>query len=142
MDTLNYFVKRLIAFVIDVFCILILGTLLFQSAKNSTDIAPNVLFSIAGIQFVSHPASIVAGWLYFSILESKKNYQATFGKIAVGLKVVDSEGKKINFGRASIRYLFKILSWILFVISILTILGNPDRKSIHDYLSFTKVVKN
>src|SRR5205085_8941237 len=38
------------------------------------------------------------GWLYFAILESSAT-QATLGKMALGLKVTDTEGQRIGFGK-------------------------------------------
>ncbi|WP_029688393.1 RDD family protein, partial [Thermoanaerobacter sp. A7A] len=52
---------------------------------------------------------IIVNWLYFSLMESSK-FQATVGKIALNIKVVDYEGKKISFKLATIRYFSKLLS--------------------------------
>lgn len=48
--------------------------------------------------------SVVAGWLYFALMESS-SLQGTLGKKALGLCVTDLTGKRVTFGRATGRYL-------------------------------------
>jgi len=47
--------------------------------------------------------SLVINWIYFSVLESS-SWQASIGKKALGLKVVDKNGDRISFGRATGRH--------------------------------------
>src|SRR5579864_4132901 len=58
---------------------------------------------------------IVVQWLYFALLESSE-YQATLGKMALGIKVTDLEGNRISFGRATGRYFAKFISAIILFI--------------------------
>jgi uncharacterized RDD family membrane protein YckC len=51
-------------------------------------------------------SSFVVGWLYGAGMESS-SYQATLGKMAMGLKVTDAEGKPITFLHATGRHLGK-----------------------------------
>ena len=55
---------------------------------------------------------MVAIWLYFTLMESSK-YQGTLGKVILGIRVVDLDGKRINFAKANIRFFGKILSGII-----------------------------
>jgi uncharacterized RDD family membrane protein YckC len=52
--------------------------------------------------------SIVGGWLYKALFEASK-MQGTLGKLAVGIIVTDLEGRRIDFGRATLRY---ALVWV------------------------------
>ena len=49
-------------------------------------------------------------WIILSLLESS-NERATLGKRALGLRVVDLDGKRISFTTALIRNFIKILLW-------------------------------
>lgn len=57
--------------------------------------------------------ALTLNWLYYTLQESS-GAQATLGKRALGIKVVDENGEKIGFGRATGRYFAKIpssLTW-------------------------------
>jgi uncharacterized RDD family membrane protein YckC len=85
-------------------------------------------------------ASIVAGWLYFSLMESSK-YQATLGKMALTMKVTDESGNKISFGRATGRHFAKILSAITLGIGYLMIVWTKKKQGLHDKLAHTIIVR-
>ena len=53
--------------------------------------------------------SVVIGWLYFALCESSA-WQATLGKLALGIRVTDLQGQRISFPRALGRYVAKLLS--------------------------------
>jgi uncharacterized RDD family membrane protein YckC len=50
--------------------------------------------------------------LYFALLESSA-YQATWGKRRMGLRVIGADGKRVSFGRALARVVFKFVPWEL-----------------------------
>ncbi|TAN00955.1 MAG: RDD family protein, partial [Rhodanobacteraceae bacterium] len=56
---------------------------------------------------------IVLPWLYYALCESSK-WQATPGKLALALRVTDSYGRRIGFGRATGRFFGKIISGLIF----------------------------
>ncbi|MGB0839465.1 MAG: RDD family protein [Chitinophagales bacterium] len=79
-------------------------------------------------------------WLYYALMESSEK-QATVGKIALGLKVVDMYGDRITFARATGRYFAKIISAITILIGYI-MAGFTDRKqALHDMIASTLVVK-
>ena len=85
--------------------------------------------------------SVVIEWLYYALMTSSKS-QATLGKMAVGVKVIDLDGKRISFLRATGRYFSKIISetilWIGYIMA-----GFTDRKqALHDFIVSTYVVYN
>jgi uncharacterized RDD family membrane protein YckC len=78
--------------------------------------------------------------LYFSIFESSR-LQATPGKLIENIKVVDLNGKRIAFVRATLRYFSSLLSDAIFFFGNLPILFTKHRQALHDMISNTLVVK-
>jgi hypothetical protein len=74
-------------------------------------------------------------------MESSKR-QATFGKIVFGLRVVDLDGDRISFGKASGRHFGKILSLITFFIGHFMAGWTRKKQALHDKMSGCLVVKN
>jgi uncharacterized RDD family membrane protein YckC len=79
--------------------------------------------------------------LYFSVFESSE-WQGTIGKKYNKIKVVDAQGKRISFPLAFLRILLKFISLLLLIFAILLIYFRRDRKSIHDVLLKTSVIKS
>ncbi|MBN1502668.1 RDD family protein [Candidatus Woesearchaeota archaeon] len=77
--------------------------------------------------------------LYFSIMESSK-YQATLGKLIVGVKVVDIKGTRLSFWRALGRYFSKFLSWITLGVGMVIIAFTKKKQGLHDMVAQTYVV--
>jgi uncharacterized RDD family membrane protein YckC len=84
---------------------------------------------------------IIVNWLYFSLMESSK-FQATVGKIALNIKVVDYEGKKISFKLATIRYFSKLLSALILFIGFFMAGFTKRKQALHDLIAKTTVIKN
>lgn len=84
--------------------------------------------------------SILAQWLYFTLLEGS-DYQATIGKMALNLQVVDFEGNKISFAKANLRYWSKILSAIVLGIGFLMIAFTEKKQGLHDKIAGTLVIQ-
>lgn len=77
---------------------------------------------------------------YKSAFESSK-FQATPGKIIVGLKIVNSDGASISVLRALLRNLAKILSYMIFGIGFLMSALPARKRCLHDILTGCYVVK-
>ncbi|HEX4342865.1 MAG TPA: RDD family protein [Verrucomicrobiae bacterium] len=82
----------------------------------------------------------VTAWLYFSIMESSE-YQATFGKMVMGLKVVDLAGRRISFARASGRFFGKTISALIFYIGFMMAGWTRYKQALHDLLANTLVAR-
>ncbi len=80
-------------------------------------------------------------WLYFAYQESSK-WQATLGKYLLGIKVVDHNGGRITFKRATGRFFGKILSRFLFGIGFLLIFFTKKKQCLHDKLTKTFILKS
>ena len=87
---------------------------------------------------VIHPALYV--WLYYAYMESSA-YQATLGKMLIGIKVIDLKGRRISFLRATGRYFGKILSGLILGIGFLMIVFTEKKQGLHDIISECLVVK-
>jgi uncharacterized RDD family membrane protein YckC len=83
---------------------------------------------------------LVGNWLYYSLLESSE-YQATIGKMALGIRVTDEAGNRISFGRATGRYFAKILSALIIGIGFIMAGFTSRKQGLHDLLAETLVVK-
>ena len=84
---------------------------------------------------------LVLTWVYFSWWESSEK-QATLGKMAISAKVIDHDGNRISFGRATGRHFGKILSGIIFGIGYLVVAFHPEKKGLHDHIADTYVIKS
>ena len=85
---------------------------------------------------------IVVGvnWLYHAWLESSPA-QATWGKSAFGIKVTDTEGQRINFWRATWRWIAKIFSTALALLGFALAAVTSKKRALHDYLASTYVTR-
>ncbi len=84
--------------------------------------------------------SVVIGWLYFALMESSER-GATVGKMAMGLRVVTNDGKRLSFMNATGRYFAKILSAIILCIGFIMIGFTERKRGLHDMIASTLVIK-
>lgn len=106
------FVERLAARIIDVLIIIIPNTIL----------------------------PLVAGWLYWALQQGGKP-QATVGQKALGIKVVDLNGNKVEFPQATGRFFANILNVLTIFLGYFMFFLNDKNQCLHDYLSNVVVVK-
>lgn len=78
--------------------------------------------------------TFVITWIYFAAFESS-TLQATPGKMALSLYVTDLEGRRIGFGRASGRFLGKILSSALLGIGYVVAGFSAKKQALHDMMA-------
>ena len=81
----------------------------------------------------------VLAWLYFAVCESSA-WQATPGKLALGIRVTDLQGQRISFPRALGRYPAKILSFMILFIGVLMVAWTQRKQSLHDMMVGTLVL--
>jgi uncharacterized RDD family membrane protein YckC len=84
--------------------------------------------------------SSILSLLYFSFMESSK-YQATVGKLALGLTVTDMDGNRIDFGKALLRNIGKFVSAFILCISYIMAAFTDKKQALHDMIASTLVVK-
>lgn len=83
--------------------------------------------------------TLVLGWLYFAVCESS-SWQATIGKLALGMRVTDLNGARISFGRALGRYGGKLISGFILCIGFLLVAFTQRKQGLHDMLANTLVL--
>lgn len=98
------------------------------------------LLGIIGLGKVVSVLGTLIGWLYFAYMESSEN-QATFGKMALHMKVTDIDGNRINFARATARYFSKILSGLILCIGYMMAGWTERKQALHDIIAGTLVVE-
>lgn len=82
---------------------------------------------------------VVLGVLYFTVCESSA-WQGTLGKLALGIRVTDMEGRRISFPRALGRYFAKFLSAIILGIGFLMVGWTRRKQGLHDMICGTLVL--
>lgn len=85
-------------------------------------------------------ARFIVGWIYWAGMESS-SYQATLGKMALGLKVTDTSGNRLSFAHASGRYFAKILSGLILFIGYIMAGFTERKQALHDMIAGTLVLK-
>ncbi|HEX5961441.1 MAG TPA: RDD family protein [Rhodanobacteraceae bacterium] len=83
---------------------------------------------------------IVLPWLYFAFCESSR-WQATPGKLALGLKVTDMQGRPIGFGRATGRFFGKLVSGLILDIGYMMAGWTARKQGLHDLMADCCVVR-
>jgi hypothetical protein len=82
---------------------------------------------------------IVFPLLYFSISESSR-WQATLGKLAIGLKVTDANGHRISFWRSFARWFSHLFSALTFNVGYIINVLTARQRTLHDLIAGTLVV--
>ncbi|MBS0522694.1 MAG: RDD family protein [Proteobacteria bacterium] len=84
---------------------------------------------------------ILAAWLYEAILTSSAR-GATWGKQAMGLRVLRADGVRLSFGRATARYFSKAIVTPLLPLFIGYLLAAFTRRkqALHDFMADTVVL--
>ena len=136
---------RFVAVVIDGFALsVILGPLFFMFfwpaagfASMGEDPAAMIAFysGLGGFYFLE----LIVYLFYYAGMESSK-YQATLGKMAVGVLVTDENGNRISFGRAAGRLFSKILSALILYIGFIMAGFDSRKQALHDKIASTLVV--
>ncbi len=78
--------------------------------------------------------------LYYPLMESSKK-QGTLGKIAMGIKVTDMQGRRIFFGRATDRYFAKCISVLTLMIGYFMAGFTKKKQALHDIIANCLVIK-
>lgn len=70
-------------------------------------------------------------------------YGRTIGKRCLGLRVISTKGGDLSVGQACVRELLgKTLSSLFLMAGFLVALGNDERRTFHDWLASTRVVRD
>lgn len=116
--------KRLFAFLIDAFVFAVLFWVLAQVLSN----------------FTVSLVLLVLIWLYYALLESSP-LQASLGKLIMGIKVVDSRGRRLSFVTATKRLLARIYSNMMFYVSFFSAGSDKRKRALHAASHKSHVIK-
>ncbi|PCI24877.1 hypothetical protein COB57_03855 [Candidatus Peregrinibacteria bacterium] len=104
--------------------------------KNESMAPAGIAIAFAILMFL---VQVLVPYIYYAKMESSEN-QATLGKMALGMKVTDMNGKRISFGRASGRYWGKILSGLTILIGYIMAGFTDKKQALHDMMAGCLVV--
>ncbi|NCP13081.1 MAG: RDD family protein [Sphingomonadales bacterium] len=135
MDYAGFWV-RFFAYLVDIIPLLIL-MLVVSMVMGEPLMSDDPTASAFGIADL---VNLFAGMAYFAGFESS-SYQATPGKMAVGLIVVDNTGRRLSFPRALGRYFAKIVSAMILLIGFIMVAFTARKQGLHDMIASTLVVR-
>jgi len=110
----------------------------FDSSDQAQAIS--MVSQIMAVAGISQVVFLAIQTLYYTFMESSK-YQASIGKIVLGLKVTDTNGNKLDFTKALVRNLSKIISSMILLIGYLMAAFTEKKQALHDMIAGTLVVK-
>jgi uncharacterized RDD family membrane protein YckC len=132
---------RVGAYSIDAAVLLIptlLISFLYRAVYLTADADEMVQVMVEVMDFIQN---LLVSWIYSAVLHSSK-WQATVGKKVVGLKVVDENGNRISFGRATGRFFAQLISTLILAIGYLMVGWTKKKQGLHDMIAGTYVVKS
>ena len=97
------------------------------------------LFQLPGMDILLSISNIIQA-IYFIILHAL--FGATIGKRLFHIHVETRAGDRISWLTAIIRYIASIMSMMLYGLGYLTVLVDPKRRGLHDFIASTCVVYN
>lgn len=135
------FAIRFAAYIIDMTILLLL---FLGIVAGLTIIAFDISFTGTAdesiLKSICYLAYLSISYFYFAGQESSKR-QATPGKRAVGIIVTDGEGRRISFGRATVRFIGRVISWFTFGVLYLIIPFTAKKQGLHDFMAGTVVIR-
>lgn len=151
-NTYASFWRRLVAFIIDsivisfptmllsgVVAALFMPKFLSAMGTEPSPEAISALFSAYSFLMGINLVSALFFWLYYALMESSAK-QATLGKMAMGIKVVDENGQRLSFARATGRTFSKIISYTILYFGFFMAAFTKKRQALHDLIATTYVV--
>ena len=119
----------------------ILAALTAFSIEDLENITDAEAMAAGGFGVTLGVIMIVVAWLYEAILTSSAS-GATWGKQAMGLRILRSDGVRLSFGRATARYFSKSIVTPLLPLFIGYLLAAFTRRkqALHDFIADTVVV--
>jgi uncharacterized RDD family membrane protein YckC len=137
---------RFVAFIIDGLILGVVGSVVSMplrlmigvtavQAGDPTAALP-AMFGLLGLSML---INIALGVAYFGYLNSTKG--ATFGKMALGLKIIHPDGSGLSFGQAAGRFLLYYLDMIILYIGFIIAGFDSEKRALHDRIMNTRVIK-
>ncbi|MHB9131410.1 MAG: RDD family protein [Armatimonadota bacterium] len=141
--------------ILPIYAVVGFSAFLTMMAAKSSGVTPPM-----GLIATLYIVPLVIQWLYKAIMESS-SLQGTLGKMALGIKVTDMSGDRVDFGRASLRFfaltgigylgiliatftgiaIIQTLASLYGLISCLAVAFTDEKQGFHDMIAGTLVVK-
>lgn len=102
-----------------------------QTPETTVSLAPLWICMLVGL---------LVQWPYWAIMESSR-LQATLGKMAAGVIVIDAKGNRLTFARATGRYFARVVAAIPLYLGLIMVAFDARKRGLHDRLAATFVVK-
>jgi uncharacterized RDD family membrane protein YckC len=134
---------RFVAVIIDALILAIPNLLLSTAIRAAAgyDLNPTVNLPLgSGAWLATNLIGVALNWLYEALMISSP-YQATLGKMALGIYVVDLDGQRLSFPRATARYFAKILSGLTLLIGYVMAAFTERKQALHDMIGSTYVLR-
>jgi uncharacterized RDD family membrane protein YckC len=134
-----YFIDGMIlsVFILPIFFLFFAPEVELAELANDMDAMIAFYSGLSGLWFISFILTL----LYFAGMQSSK-YQATLGKMIIGVIVIDEGGNRISMGRGVGRYFAKILSGLIFYLGYIMAGFDSKKQALHDKLASTYVIYN
>jgi len=114
------------------------GFMLTAVSASGGDRGSNIA-AVLIIQFINLIISIIIPLTYSVIFVTKKS--ATLGKMALGLKIINADGReKISFGKAIGRHFAKMLNGFTLNIGYMMAGWDEEKRGLHDRICTTRVI--
>ena len=107
--------------------------------ENMEELIPFLATVIAAGAALALLSTII--WVLYGTLMEASKYQATVGKLALGLIVTDMNGGKLDFSKALVRNLGKLLSNFIFLIGYIMAAFTEKKQGLHDIIAGPLVVQ-
>lgn len=132
---------RLLALIIDSIAILAIFILIGMIITSQSGGFTETGFSLEGTPAIlTFIFTTFFALLYFWLLEGI--FGATFGKMIIGIKVVDKSGKKCNLKSSFIRNLLRLVDGIaLYLVGLFVTIFSKQRQRLGDHLANTIVIE-
>jgi uncharacterized RDD family membrane protein YckC len=108
------------------------------AAAMSGEMTPEALVGLITTSILVWFIRVIVSWAYGAGFESSR-WQATPGKMLLGLKVTDLEGRRITFMRATGRALGKWVSGLLLGMGYVLVAFTDRKQGLHDLMAGTLV---
>jgi uncharacterized RDD family membrane protein YckC len=137
------FWRRAVAWLIDALILSPVFAVLYFSVAGSAAVPlamrPDGLVPFRVLPWV-WSAWVLVPWLYYALCECSP-WQATPGKLALGLAVTDGFGRRIGFGRATGRFFGKFLSGFILDVGYMLAGWTERKQALHDLMAGCCVVR-
>jgi uncharacterized RDD family membrane protein YckC len=139
------FLRRIAAYLLDgliysLMAAVLVGMVVLCAGALTVVLGPTAaLVGIAAVYVL--PAVLFA---FYHVVQESGPQRGTWGKRALGLRVLTADGRRLSFGQALGRFLLKVFLTIAMTASLgfLTILFTKRKQALHDLIVDTVVVKD